>query len=48
MLLPRDPSSLDGMGDDFNSRAPYVMFSGTAGAHVMIPVDGYDKYRAQQ
>ena len=48
MLLPRDPSSLDGMGDDFNTGAPYVMFPGTSGAHVMIPVDGYYEYQAPQ
>jgi len=46
MLLPKDPSSLDGMGDDFNTGAPYVMFPGTSGAHVMIPVDGYYDYQA--
>ena len=45
MLLPKDPSSLDGMTDDFNSGAPYVMFPGTPGAHVMIPTDGYYEYQ---
>ena len=29
MRMPKDPSSLDGMTTDFNSGAPYVMFSGT-------------------
>ena len=45
MLLPADPSSLDGMSDDFNTGAPYVMFPGTPGAHVMIPVTGYYQYQ---
>jgi hypothetical protein len=33
------------MTDDFNSGAPYVMFPGTPGAHVMIPTDGYYEYQ---
>ena len=45
MLLPKDPESLDGMSDDFNTGAPYVMFPGTPGAHVMIPTDGYYEYQ---
>ena len=45
MLLPKDPASLDGMSDDFNTGAPYVMFPGTPGAHVMIPTDGYYEYQ---
>ncbi|MDG2459869.1 MAG: hypothetical protein P8M73_03210 [Luminiphilus sp.] len=45
MLLPKDPSSLNGMSDDFNAGAPYVMFPGTSGAHVMIPTDGYYEYQ---
>ena len=48
MLLPKDPSSLDGMSDDFNIGAPYVMFPGTPGAHVMIPTDGYYEYQDPQ
>ena len=48
MLLPRDPSALDGMSDDFNTGAPYVMFPGTPGAHVMIPTDGYYEYQDPQ
>ena len=48
MLLPADPSSLDGMSDDFNTGAPYVMFPGTPGAHVMIPTAGYYEYQDPQ
>ena len=48
MLLPKDPSSLDGMSDDFNTGAPYVMFPGTSGAHVMIPTAGYYSYQDPQ
>ena len=38
-------TSLDGMTDDLNSGAAYVMFPGTPGAHVMIPTDGYYEYQ---
>ena len=48
MLLPSDPSSLDGMSDDFSTGAPYVMFRGTPGAHVMIPTEGYYNYQKPQ
>ncbi len=48
MLLPKDPSSLDGMSADFNTGAPYVMFPGTSGAHVMIPTAGYYSYQDPQ
>ena len=41
MRMPKDPSSLDGMTTDFNSGAPYVMFSGTPYAHVMYPIQDY-------
>ena len=44
MRMPKDPSSLDGMTTDFNSGAPYVMFSGTPYAHVMYPVQDYYKH----
>ena len=48
MRMPKDPSSLDGMTTDFNSGAPYVMFSGTPYAHVMYPVQDYYKHQAQE
>ena len=48
MLMPKDPSSLDGQTTDFNSGAPYVMFAGTDYAHLMIPVEGYYNYQAKQ
>ena len=48
MRMPKDPSSLDGMTTDFNSGAPYVMFSGTPYAHVMYPVQDYYKHQAQK
>ena len=48
MRMPKDPSSLDGMTTDFNSGAPYVMFSGTPYAHVMYPIQDYYKHQAQE
>ena len=48
MRMPKDPSSLDGMTTDFNSGAPYVMFSGTPYAHIMYPVQDYYKHQAQK
>ena len=45
MLMPKDPSTLDGQTTDFNSGAPYVMFAGTDYAHLMIPVEGYYDYQ---
>ena len=48
MRMPKDPSSLDGMTTDFNSGAPYVMFSGTPYAHTMYPVQDYYKHQAQK
>jgi hypothetical protein len=46
MLMPKDPSSLDGQTTNFNSGAPYVMFKGTGYDHLMIPVEGYYDYQA--
>ena len=48
MRMPKDPSSLDGMTTDFNSGAPYVMFSGTPYAHIMYPLQDYYKHQAQK
>ena len=48
MRMPKDPSTLEGMTTDFNSGAPYVMFSGTPYAHVMYPVQDYYKHQAQE
>ena len=45
MLMPKDPSTLDGQTTDFNKGAPYVMFAGTDYAHLMIPVEGYYDYQ---
>ena len=36
------------LANQIASGAPYVMFPGTSGAHVMIPVDGYYEYQAPQ
>ena len=41
MLMPKDPSSLEGLTSDFNSGGPYIMFEGTGYDHVMIPLEGY-------
>ena len=45
MLLPKDPKSLDEFPVDFNIGEPYVMFPGTSGAHLMIPVENYYMYQ---
>ena len=45
MLLPKDPKSLDEFPVDFNVGEPYVMFPGTSGAHLMIPVEKYYMYQ---
>jgi hypothetical protein len=44
MMMPKDPSSLEGMTTDFNLGAPYVMFADTPYAHVMYPVQDYYKH----
>ena len=48
MLMPKDPSSLRGLTNDFNSGGPYIMFGGTGYDHVMIPVEGYYDYQPQK
>ena len=40
--------ALKDLSDDFNTGAPYVMFPGTPGAHVMIPTEGYYNYQEPQ
>ena len=47
MLMPKDPASLKNYSDDFTTGAPYVMFPGTEGAHLMIPLKGYYKYQPE-
>ena len=47
MLMPKDPDSLKNFSDDFTTGAPYVMFPGTQGAHLMIPLEGYYKYQPE-
>ena len=47
MLMPKDPTSLKNYSDDFTTGAPYVMFPGTEGAHLMIPLEGYYKYQPE-
>ena len=47
MLMPKDPSSLDGQTTDYTSGAPYVMFQGTQFVHLMIPLDGYYDYQPE-
>ena len=47
MLMPMDPASLAHFPTDFNTGAPYVMFSGTDYAHLMIPVAGYYQYQPE-
>ena len=48
MMMPKDPSSLEGMTTDFNSGAPYVMFADTPYAHVMYPVQDYYKHHTKE
>ena len=47
MLMPKDPSSLDGQTTDYTTGAPYVMFKGTPYVHLMIPLEGYYDYQPQ-
>ena len=48
MLMPKDPSTLEGQTTDFMSGAPYVMFKGTGYDHLMIPVEGYFDYQGSK
>ena len=45
MLMPKDPSTLDGFISDFMTGAPYVMFRDTDYVHLMIPVEDYYRYQ---
>ena len=47
MLMPKDPATLANYPTDFTTGAPYVMFPGTSGAHLMIPLPGYYQYQPQ-
>tara|TARA_Y100001970_G_scaffold131137_1_gene161779 strand:- start:8 stop:622 length:615 start_codon:yes stop_codon:yes gene_type:complete len=47
MLMPKDPSSLEGQSTDFTTGAPYVMFKGTPYAHLMIPLVDYYSYQPE-
>ena len=47
MLMPKDPSSLEGVSTDFTTGAPYVMMQGTPFVHLMIPLDGYYDYQPE-
>ena len=47
MLMPKDPASLAHFPTNFDTGAPYVMFSGTDYAHLMIPVTGYYQYQPE-
>ena len=47
MLMPKDPTSLDGQTTDYTTGAPYVMFKGTKFVHLMIPLDGYYDYQPE-
>jgi len=47
MLMPKDPSSLDGQTTDYTTGAPYVMFKGTPYVHLMIPLEGYYEYQPE-
>ena len=45
MLMPKDPSSMDGQSTDYTTGAPYVMFKGTPYVHLMVPMTGYYDYQ---
>ncbi len=45
MLMPKDPSTLDGFTSDFMTGAPYAMFRGTDYVHLMIPMEDYYRYQ---
>ena len=47
MLMPKDPSSLEGQTTDYTTGAPYVMFKGTPYVHLMIPLEGYYDYQPE-
>ena len=47
MLMPKDPTSLDGQTTDYTTAAPYVMFKETKIVHLMIPLDGYYDYQPE-
>ena len=47
MLMPKDPSSMDGISTDFTTGAPYVMMKGTPFVHLMIPLEGYYDYQPE-
>ena len=47
MLMPKDPSSLDGLSTDYTTGAPYVMYSGTPYVHMMIPLENYYDYQPE-
>jgi hypothetical protein len=38
MIVVPDAKTLEGIPDDPNNGGPYVMFKGTAYAHIMLPV----------
>merc|ERR1719359_2412877 len=48
MIMPRDPEFWSKQNTDFNNGAPFTMFAGSPYAHVMIPVEDYYHYQAQQ
>lgn len=41
MLMPKDPSSMDGQSTEHTTGAPFVMCEGTPYAHLMIPANGF-------
>jgi hypothetical protein len=45
MLMPKDPSSMDGQSTDYTTGAPYVMFKGTPYVYLMIPMTEYYDYQ---
>ena len=47
MLMPKDPSSLQGQSTDYTTGAPYVMFEGSPYAHLMIPLVDYYSYQPE-
>ncbi len=46
MMIVPDPATLEGLPTTLDTDGPYVMWSGTPYAHIMIPIDNRPEQRA--
>ncbi|HRY26139.1 MAG: hypothetical protein R3D28_22555 [Geminicoccaceae bacterium] len=46
MMIVPDPAALEGLPTTLDTDGPYVMWSGTPYAHIMIPIDNRPEQRA--